>query len=88
MSSKYGDIMRLCELRQKDVINCRDGKRLGHIYDLCIDSCTGKISHFIVSKSCKIFGIIGGDEEQVIPFQCVKVIGKDVVVVDIEIKCK
>ena len=33
--------MRICDLRQKDVINCRDGKCIGHIWDVDFDNCTG-----------------------------------------------
>ena len=33
--------MRLCELREKEVINICDGKRLGCIVDLEFDICGG-----------------------------------------------
>ena len=80
--------MRLYELRQKEVINCCDGKKLGYICDIEFNVCSGKICYFAVPISCKVCGIIGKGEEIIIPYNCVKTIGKDVVVVDIEPKCK
>lgn len=81
--------MRLCELRQKQVINCRDGKCIGHIWDMDFDICTGKICAVVVPGPFKICGICGKEFDIVIPFKCIKCIGVDVVIVDIDIKeCK
>ena len=78
--------MRVCELRYKEVINCRDGMKIGHIFDLDIDICTGKICAFIIPGPSKVCGIWGREEEYIIPFQCVKQIGVDVIIVDVDIK--
>ena len=34
--------MRICELKQKEVINIRDGARLGYVFDLEMDLACGK----------------------------------------------
>lgn len=75
--------MRLCELRQKEVINCRDGLRLGYVGDVEISS-NGCIEKLIVPGPCKIWGILGRDHEYVIPWKCIKQIGPDVILVDID----
>ena len=85
--------MRMCELREKEVINCCDGQRLGYICDIDFNSCTGCIEKVIIPGPCKIFGIIGRDHEYIIPFNCIKQIGNDVILVDLNIedylvKCK
>ena len=51
--------MRLSELRQKEVINCRDGKCIGHIWDIDFDVCTGKICSVIIPGPFRICGICG-----------------------------
>ena len=80
--------MRLCELREKEVINVCDGEKLGNICDIDFDSKTGKICSPIIPGPCKIFGILGRDHEYVIPFCDVKRIGTDVILVEVEIdKC-
>ncbi|MDF2800134.1 MAG: hypothetical protein K0S61_37 [Anaerocolumna sp.] len=78
--------MRLCDLKQKEVINCRDGERLGYVCDLEFDIHTGIITHIIVPGPCKIWGILGRDQEYVISYNCIKQIGTDVILVDIDIE--
>ena len=75
--------MRLCELREKEVINTCDCKRLGCVVDLVFDSCTGQIEAIVVPGPGKIWGFLGTDCEYVIPFQCIKKIGPDIVLVEI-----
>jgi YlmC/YmxH family sporulation protein len=79
-------IMRLCDLKQKEVINCRDGERLGYVCDLEFDIHTGIITHIIVPGPCRIWGILGRDQEYVINYNCIKQIGTDVILVDIDIE--
>lgn len=85
--------MRLCELRQKEVINERDCKRLGYICDIEIDVCKGEITHIIIPGPCKICGILGRDHEYVIDFCAIRQIGPDIILVNVDIekvyqKCK
>ena len=81
--------MRICQLRQKDVSNCRDGMCIGNIWDVEFDMCTGKICNIIIPGPCTICGIFGREYEYVIPFCCIKRIGVDVVIIDVELKeCK
>ena len=40
--------MRICELKEKEVINVCDGERLGYVEDMIFDLCKGCISHIIV----------------------------------------
>ncbi len=76
--------MRMCELKDKEVINCRDGERLGYICDIEIDIHTGIVVRLIVPGPCKIWGILGRDQEYVIEYTCIKQIGADVILVDID----
>lgn len=76
--------MRLCELREKEVINLCDGKRLGCVVDVDIDPGCGKIEAIIVPGPGKIHGFFGLDCEYVIPFACIKKIGPDIILVEIK----
>lgn len=51
--------MRICDLREKEVINICDGERLVFVEDVEFDLCTGKITHIIVPGPCKFFGVLG-----------------------------
>ena len=76
--------MRLCELREKEVINICDGERLGNVCDIDFEVKTGRILALIIPGPCKIFGILGREHEFVIPYQCVQRIGTDVILVEVE----
>ena len=69
-------------LRDKDVINVCDGKRLGFVNDLEIDNCDGRICAIIVLFDSRIFGF-GKCEELIIPWEKIKCFGKDAVLVNI-----
>lgn len=78
--------MRICELKEKEVINVCDGERLGYVEDMIFDLCTGCISHIIVPGPCKFFGIFGKEEEFVIDLPCIRQIGADVILVEINVE--
>lgn len=76
--------MRLSELSLKEVINICDGQKLGYIQDICFDPANGCIRQVIIPGPCKIWGIMGRDHEYVIDFKCIRQIGTDVVLVEID----
>lgn len=78
-----GDRMRLCELREKEVINLCTCKRLGCVEDIVFDLCSGCMEALIVPEKTKFHGIFGSDCEYVIPFECVKKVGEDIIMVEI-----
>lgn len=78
--------MRLCELRQKEVINCRDCARLGFVGDIEFNSSTGCIEKLVIPGPCKLFSFWGTDHEYVIPWCSIKQIGPDIILVDIDCK--
>ncbi|MCI8514986.1 MAG: YlmC/YmxH family sporulation protein [Lachnospiraceae bacterium] len=75
--------MRICELKQKEVINICDCKRLGYIVDVEFDVRSGCICAFIIPGPGGICGLFGREYEYVIPFGCVRQIGEDIVLVEV-----
>jgi YlmC/YmxH family sporulation protein len=75
--------MRLCELREKEVINACDCKRLGFVADLSFDPRDGVITDIIVPGPGKVCGIFGTDSEYVIPWDCIQKIGPDLILVEV-----
>ena len=75
---------RMFEMRQKEVINIRDGFRFGFLYDIGIDMCSGTVIEIIIPGPSKMFGIFGFDHEYRIPFVAIKQIGEDVILVDVD----
>ncbi|MBQ8185028.1 MAG: YlmC/YmxH family sporulation protein [Lachnospiraceae bacterium] len=75
--------MRFCELKEKDVINICDCKRLGNVADLEIDCKTGRIEALIIFDSGKLWGLFGKDCECTIPWCNIKQIGPDIILVEV-----
>lgn len=70
------------DLREKEVINICDGRRLGYVYDVEIDSCSGQVMAIVVLFDCRVFGF-GKCEELVIPWDKINCFGEDAVLVNI-----
>ena len=87
-NKKNGVFMRLCELRQKEIINTCTCKSLGCPVDLEFDCTTGRINALIVPGPAKFCCFFGHDNEYVIPWNCIRQIGDDIILVEIqEEKC-
>jgi YlmC/YmxH family sporulation protein len=74
-------MVKISDFQLKDVVNVADGKRLGNIGDLEINTTTGKIESIIISSGGKMFGFFGKDEEMIIPWRNIVKIGADVILV-------
>ncbi len=77
-------MVRFCELKQKEVINIRDGCRLGYICDIVIDIEEGCVVSIIIPGTCRMFGMFGYDQEYCVPWCAIKQIGDDIILVDVE----
>ncbi|MDP9728403.1 YlmC/YmxH family sporulation protein [Alicyclobacillus tolerans] len=75
--------MRISDLQSKDVVNVGDGKRLGTIGDLDIDPESGLIHSIIIPVAGRFFGMVGGGQDYVIPWNQIVKIGSDVILVDL-----
>ena len=76
-------MIKISELQSKEVINISDGRRLGQIHDLELDLREGVIKAIVVPGESKLFGLISGGREWVIPWRQVVKIGTDVIFVRI-----
>ena len=74
---------RFSTFRCKEVINVSDGCRLGYVCDLQIDEQCGKILAIIVPGPCRFFGLLGREDDYVIPWSCIRRIGEDIILVDV-----
>lgn len=73
---------RISDFQIKDIVNIADGKKLGNMTDLEINTATGKIEAIIVSNHTRWMGVFGKDEEILIPWHKIKKIGADVILVE------
>ncbi len=75
--------MRLFDLRQKEIINICTCRSLGCPVDLDFDPRNGRILAIIVPGPAKICGFFGRDSEYIIPWDCIRQIGEDIILVEI-----
>lgn len=70
------------ELR-KEVIDIESGRRLGELIDVEIDEDSGKITAIVVPGESKLFGLISGTGDVVIPWTQIRKIGPDCILVEV-----
>lgn len=73
-------------MKQKEVINSNDGIRLGFISDIEVDLQEGKLTKLIVPGPAKLFGMFGRGKEYQIPWENIKKIGEDIILVEINVE--
>jgi YlmC/YmxH family sporulation protein len=74
-------VVRLSELRERDVVDVRDGRRVGAVGDLEIDPAAGQVLALVVPGAAKLLGLLGSEGECVIPWGDIVTIGQDVILV-------
>lgn len=72
------------DFKHKEVINIKNAKRLGYVQDVTADFESGRIKEIIVPGSTKFFNLFSTGNEIVIPWSCIKIIGEDIILVNIE----
>ena len=75
---------RVTDLRNKEVINLKDGCRLGFVCDVIVDTCCGKVLAIIVPGRCGFFGFFGRDDDIEIAWENIERIGEDLILVCFE----
>lgn len=78
--------LRLSDLAGKEVINMVDGARLGAIgeADMVIDVHSGEIQSIILPRKNNLFNMWMDRQHIIIPWQSVKKIGYEVVIVELD----
>ena len=73
---------RIADLRSKDVVCVGDGSCLGCVGDVEIDTYTARLVAIIIYGRPKCFGMMGYEDDCVICWEDIKLIGEDAILVD------
>ena len=76
---------RMDALRDKEVINVKDGGRMGFVGDVEVDVREAKLTAVVVCGRLRLFGLLGREPDLVIPWEKISLIGEDTVLVDAEL---
>ena len=71
------------DFKHKEVVNIVDGNRLGFVQDVTADLESGVITSIIVPGNSKLLNLFAGNNDIVIPWQDIKCIGEDIILVEI-----
>ena len=73
--------MNLSEFQNKDVINIKDGKKIGNIVDCKVDLENGLIIGFLIEPIRGVFSFRGNNKIE-IEYKNISKIGEDVILVN------
>ena len=81
MGGFYMESCRIFDMGYKEVIDLESGARLGYVYDAQVDLETGRVQSLFVPGKAKLFGLLGREEDTIIPWESIEKIGDDIILV-------
>lgn len=75
---------RMGDLRNKEVINVRDGERIGFVSDVELDTHTAALTAVVIYGRLRFLGLLGREPDIVVPWRDISLIGSDTVLVNYE----
>ncbi len=71
----------LSEMRNKEIINIKNGARLGYVDDVEFETETAAIKSFIVYGRTRFFGFLGREDDLIITCDEIEVVGVDTILI-------
>jgi YlmC/YmxH family sporulation protein len=76
-------MVKLSDLRTREVINVLDGKKLGSITDIDLDIEKGRVLALMLPGQVRGWSVFAKREEIVVPWEKIVRIGRDVILVEL-----
>lgn len=77
-------MIKISELKNRDVINLSDGKRLGYVKDCELDMEQGSVTALIIPGDNNFIKLFFKNEDLIIPWCQIEKIGDDVILVNLQ----
>ncbi len=77
-------LCKIDDLRNKQVVCVKDGCVLGYVSDIELDTNIGSLTSIIIFGRLKFFGLLGREDDIIIPWNDIKVIGNETILVNTE----
>ena len=71
----------LSEMRNKEIINIKNGARLGYVDDIEFETETASVKSFIVYGRTRFFGFLGKEDDLIITCDEIEVVGVDTILI-------
>ncbi|MCR4780362.1 MAG: YlmC/YmxH family sporulation protein [Ruminiclostridium sp.] len=69
------------DIRNKEIINIKSGRKIGYADDIEFDTCTAKICRLVIFGKAKLFGLLGREDDISICWSDIEIIGEDAILV-------
>lgn len=73
----------LSEIRNKEIINIKNGARLGYVDDIEFETETASVKSFIVYGRTHFFGLLGKEDDIIITCDEIEVVGIDTILISV-----
>ena len=81
-------VCKVCDLRHKEVINAKDGCRLGFVDDVEINVKDATVVSLVIYGRLRCFGLLGREDDIIINWNCIELIGEDTILVNFNFQNK
>lgn len=72
------------DIKCKEIINIKSGRKIGYADDIEFDGCTAKLCRIIIYGRNRFFGLLGREDDIVISWGDIEIIGEDAILVSCE----
>ena len=76
--------VKVYDLQRKEIVNLKDGAKLGFVDDVTIDTEAARVQGLVVYGKLRLLGLLGRRPDLVIPWERIDVIGEDAILVTVE----
>lgn len=76
-------MIKISDLRTREVVNVQDGRKLGVIKDLDLDVEKGRINALVLPGPNRFINIFTRKDDIVVPWERIVKIGRDVILVEV-----
>ena len=73
------------DLRNKEIIHIKTGSKIGFVDDIIFETRTAKVCDLVVHGRSRFFGLFGREEDYIIPWGDIDIIGEDTILVSCEL---
>ncbi len=77
-------MFKITDLTKKDIINMKDGAKLGPVKDAHFDPEEGRVRALVLEGPRRFFGLLSAGGDVVVPWEKIKKIGVDAVLVEVD----
>lgn len=71
----------LDDIRCKEIINIKSGRKMGYADDIEFDTATARICRIVIYGKAKLFGLLGKEDDFTICWSDIEIIGEDAILV-------